>query len=457
MANIDLLIYNARIVNEGVTIPKGYLTVSGEFISGIGEGEPDPELLAGANDKIDAEGKYLLPGVIDTHVHFRDPGLTHKGDMHSESTAAIAGGVTSFIDMPNTKPPTISVAEVEAKLSYAAEVSLANYGFFIGATNSNLEELRKADYSHIAGVKLFLGSSTGNMLVDEPSTIEKIFSDVPALIAVHAEDEATIAANRKKLREALGEEIPIDCHPVIRDHEACYLATRRAVELAKATGARLHVCHISTSDELRLFTPGAAADKHITAETCPQYLVFTDEMYGALGSRIKCNPAIKRPTDRDDLRFAVNHDIIDTIATDHAPHLWEEKRGTALTAASGMPGIEFSLPVMMQAVSEQWFSVETIVWKMCHNPATIFNIDRRGFLREGYYADLVIFDPDCEPYTIKDENVKSLCGWTPYNGLQLSGKVDITILNGSPAYRYGTIFKARTHALRFNPPVRLIE
>lgn len=445
-----LIIEHGRMVNEGKTTEDAWIVTEGDKIAATGTGEVPESFRSRPHTAIDATGKTVMPGVIDEHVHFRDPGLTHKGDMATESAAAAAGGVTSFIDMPNTNPPTVSLEALDEKKKRAAEVATANYGFFLGATNSNIETLLQADYTGIAGVKLFLGSSTGNMLVDTQSTIERIFREVDALIAVHAEDEATIAANRKALVERYGRELPIAAHPVIRDHAACFTATKRAVEMAQETGARLHVMHISTSDELRLFKPGPVSGKRITCETCPQYLIFTDEMYEALGARIKCNPAIKRPTDRDDILFALNHDIIDTIATDHAPHLLPEKQGGALTAVSGMPGIQYALPVMMDMVREGLIKVETLVRKMCHAPAELLGIDRRGFIREGYYADLVIFDTDCEPYEITDSSTIGRCGWTPYAGLQLNGKVEMTILNGETVYRHGVVFgNVKGRALRF--------
>lgn len=446
-----MIISGARMINEGKVTPDSWIAIEGDKILAIGQGDVPHELAVRSRETIDAAGKIVMPGVIDEHVHFRDPGLTHKGDMATESAAAAAGGVTSFVDMPNTNPPTVTIEAIEAKMERASQVATANYGFFIGATNANIDTLLNADYSKIAGVKLFLGSSTGNMLVDTPTTIERIFREVNALIAVHAEDEATIAANRKALTERYGRELPIAAHPVIRDHDACFIASSRAVKLARETGARLHVLHISTSDELRLFEPGPVNGKRITCETCPQYLVFTDEMYQALGARIKCNPAIKRPTDRQDILFALNHDVIDTIATDHAPHLLSEKTGGALTAVSGMPTIQYALPVMMDMVREGLITPETLVTKMCHAPAELLHIDRRGFIRPGYYADLVIFDDDCEPYDITDATAIGRCGWTPYAGLQLNGKVEMTILNGETVYRHGVVFgNIKGRALHFN-------
>lgn len=458
-----LLIYNARLAGtrregEAPIIDCGWLTAEGDTITGVGEGNPESGLLDRDDvTKVDAAGRLLMPGVIDTHVHFRDPGLTHKGDIATESAAAVAGGVTSYLEMPNTKPPTVTIEAWEAKMARAAEVSTANYGFFIGATDSNLDSvLLRADYSRVPGVKLFLGSSTGGMLVGDSDIITRIMREVPALIAVHAEDEATIRRNREALVARYGEELPIACHPVIRDHDACFEATSRAVKLARATGARLHVCHLSTSEELRLFEAGPVSGKRITAETCPQYLVFCDEMYPALGSRIKCNPAIKRPTDRDDLRFAVAHDVIDTIATDHAPHLLAEKQGTALTAASGMPSVQWSLPVMMQTVAEGWFTLPKIVEKMCTAPAILYGIEGRGALIEGYKADLVLFDTDAEPWRITDEACIGRAGWTPYAGLELGGRVDATWVNGRMVYSGGVVHPCAeaAQALRFTPQPR---
>lgn len=443
------LIHNVEIVNEGERY-LGYVLVEGELIAATGRGEPQASMFDGA-EAIDGGGRLLLPGVIDTHVHFRDPGLTHKADMATESRAAVAGGVTSFIDMPNTKPATVSRQALSDKLQHAAEVSLANYGFFIGATADNLEELRLADYTRCAGVKLFMGSSTGGMLVDSTEIMERIMAHVPVLMAVHAEDESLLRANREAVVARYGEELEMEFHPVIRNHQVCMTASGRAVEIARKMNHRLHLLHVSTADELALLDAGDCSNKLITAETCPQYLAFSDEQYAMLGARIKCNPAIKRPADRDALRRAVNDGLIDTIATDHAPHLLEEKRGTALTAVSGMPLIQFSLTLMLQMAEEGMFEVPTIVEKMCHNPARIYDIDRRGFIRPGYYADLTLVDNDCEPYTITDAWALSRCGWTPLSGLSVSNKVDLTMVSGDIAYRFGVLFSSvRGRELRFN-------
>ncbi|MBD5256745.1 MAG: dihydroorotase [Bacteroides sp.] len=433
------VIYNARIANEG-KIQAGYVIIEGKFILEVGFGDVPGAFLNDRNTLIDADGRLVMPGVIDEHVHFRDPGLTHKADMLTESRAAVAGGVTSFIDMPNTVPATTTVAAVEGKMERAAEVSCANYAFFIGATNNNIDELLAADYSKVAGVKLFLGSSTGNMLVDSESTVSRIFSEVPALIAVHAEDESIISANKKLVTEKFGEDAPIELHPLIRSREACIEATRKAVEGAKKYNARLHVLHISTEEELAFFTLGPVEGKRITAETCPQYLIFTNAQYQGYGSGIKCNPAIKMPEDRDALRRAIADGTIDVIATDHAPHLPEEKAGGALKAVSGMPMIQFSLPVMLSLATEGVFTIEKVVETMCHNPAKIYGIDRRGFLRPGYYADIVLVDDQCEAYTVTSEMVLSKCGWTPLEGAPLNAKIDMTWVNGEIVWRYGVLF-----------------
>lgn len=448
------LIHNVYIVNEGRSF-LGYVVIDGEMISVVGEGTPSDDLME-CDMVVDGDGRLLLPGVIDTHVHFRDPGLTHKADMATESQAAVAGGVTSFIDMPNCKPPTVSIDQVEWKIRRAEEVSVANYGFFIGATADNLDRLETVDYSRVAGVKLFLGSSTGNMLLNDPEAIGRIFDNVPAIVAVHAEDEALLLERRKAVVERYGENLPMEFHPVIRNHDVCFNASRLIVDMARRHRHRLHLLHVSTRQELSLLTPGDPADKLITAETCPQYLAFSDEQYPMLGTRIKCNPAIKRPDDRDALRDAVASGLIDTIATDHAPHLPEEKLGTALTAASGMPMVQFSLVLMLQMADEGIFDIHTIVREMCHNPALIYGIDRRGFIRPGYYADFVLVDNDCEPYTITDQWAISRCGWTPLAGLTVGNKVEMTFVNGHIAYSHGVAYaNPASRPLIFNSASKL--
>ncbi|MDE6383019.1 MAG: dihydroorotase [Paramuribaculum sp.] len=439
-----LLIHNAVIVNEGEAF-EGYLSVAGDVIAEVGRGVVPEDLLRRCSETeakvIDTRGHLLLPGIIDTHVHFREPGLTDKADIASESRAAVMGGVTSFIDMPNTKPATTTRALVEEKMQRAAETSMANYGFFIGATDSNLDELAEADYTRIAAVKLFMGSSTGNMLMaDEEALRRLVATDSIPLLAVHAEDEALLEANRRAIVERYGEQLPMEFHPVIRNHQVCVEATRRISALCREYSRRLHLLHISTGAEADMLSDAPLGEKLITAETCPQYLAFSDEQYAMLGARIKCNPAIKRPADREALLRAVADGRIDTIATDHAPHLLEQKCGTALTAVSGMPLIQFSLTLMLQMVEEGMLDLKTVIDKMAHNPARIYAIDRRGFLRPGYFADFTIVDNDCEPYTITDAWAASKCGWTPLAGLTVGNRVEMTVVNGSIVYRHGLTF-----------------
>ena len=427
------LFHNAQLVNEGA-VTRGWLLTDGDRIARIGEGAcPDGVT---ADEVCDCEGAYLIPGVIDTHVHFRDPGLTEKADMTTESRAALAGGVTSFVDMPNTNPPTVSMEAVEGKLARAAEASVINYGFFIGATNSNLDALLAADYSRTAGIKLFLGSSTGNMLVDDDNTLNRLFALTPALIAVHAEDEAIIRSARERLAAENPDGIPVEMHPDVRPREACIAATRHAIALAERSGARVHICHISTAEELRLIAEAKARGVKVTAETCPQYLMFDRNDFLRLGARVKCNPAIKEPSDRIALlRELRPGGVIDTIATDHAPHLPAQKQGNALTAASGMPMVQFSLPAMLDLMSSdpdaEELGIADIVRLMCHTPATLLGIDRRGYLREGYYADLTIIRPLPLPgHRVTDAEVVSRCGWTPLDGRTLGWEVVRTLVNG---------------------------
>lgn len=443
------LLHNAIIVNEGESY-LGYVVIDNETIECVGEGAPSPEIIASVNKVCDLDCKLLLPGVIDDQVHFRDPGLTHKADIETESTAAVAGGVTSFMDMPNTNPQTTSIEAWEAKNKRANQVSLANYAFFIGATNANIDTLLNCDYSRVPGVKLFLGASTGNMLVDNDTALNRIFAEVPALIAIHSEDEAIIRRNRDELQAQMGDNIPVELHPVIRSSEACYESTRRAVEMAKKHGSRLHILHISTDAEMEFLTPGEVTDKKITAEVCVHHLWFTDDDYPRLGSRIKWNPAIKTANDRDSLRRALNDNRIDIVATDHAPHLLSEKEGGALKAASGGPLVQFSLPLMLEMAHNGLFTVETVVEKMCHAPARLFNIDRRGYIRPGYFADLVVVNPNTA-YIVSDDMVLSRCGWTPINGETLHNKVLATYVNGHKVYDNGKIDAShKGQPLKFN-------
>lgn len=436
------LLHNALIVTPGGTF-KGYILIDSRDIAAVGEGLP-PASLHEAVESIDCGGDMLLPGAIDTHVHFRDPGLTAKGDIATESRAAVAGGVTSCIDMPNTRPATVDIPAWEAKMERAARVSMTNYAFFIGATNDNLDTLLEADYTRVPGIKLFLGSSTGNMLVDDDSTLDRLFASAPAIIAVHAEDEATIRACRERLlREAAGKPLPVELHAALRPEEACVRASRHAIGLAKRHNARLHLLHISTAAELSLLD----GDPRITTETCPHYLIFTDADLHRLGARVKCNPAIKSRADREALLRAVADGRIDTIATDHAPHLPADKEGDLLTAASGMPGIQFSLPLMLDLLPDDPARIAAL---MAANPARIFGIERRGELRPGFRADIAIVHREETPHVITDADVVSRCGWTPYAGTACSHRVVATYVNGSPAFCDGT-FAAATSAepLRF--------
>lgn len=433
----ETLLYNGLIVNEGKSM-KGYLVIDGEMITRVGEGTPPPELIVSSGNQVDLEGAMLLPGVIDDQVHFRDPGLTRKADIATESAAAVAGGVTSFMDMPNTVPPTVTLEALDDKLRRASEVSMANYTFFIGATNDNIATLLACDYTRVPGVKLFLGSSTGNMLVDDEEALTRIFRDVPALVAIHSEDEATIKACREKYRSELGDDIPVSYHPLIRSREACVISTRRAIERARRYGTRLHVLHVSTAEEAMMFSREPLGGKKITSEVCVHHLWFSDEDYATLGTRVKMNPAVKSVADREELRRALVEGRIDIVATDHAPHLLSEKEGNALTAASGAPMVQFSLPVMLELADRGAFTRELVVEKMCHAPAELYGIDRRGYLRPGYYADLVVVRPD-DPYTVSDSDALSRCGWTPLDGTLLHNRVMATYVNGNLVYRDGKI------------------
>ena len=444
-----ITIHNARIVNLGREYT-GYVAIDGEFIHAMGDGAAPEALLAASQEVIDAAGMLLIPGCIDDHVHFREPGLTHKADIASESRAAVAGGVTSYMDMPNTKPLTITAEALEEKFDIAARSSVANYSFFIGATNDNIDTLLSIDNKRVAGVKLFLGSSTGNMLVDESDVLHRLFRECRTLISVHSEDEAIIRERRAFYTGRFGEDLSVFYHPLIRSAEACYVCTERAVELARRYGTRLHVAHISTARELELFWAEPLLDKRITAEACVHHLWFTDNDYASLGTRIKCNPAIKTTADRNALRDAVNNGAIDLIATDHAPHLLSEKQGGALTAASGSPYVQFSLIMMLELVRQGVFSTVTVVEKMCHAPAMLYNIDRRGILRPGYYADMVLIDTNTR-HTITKEDVLSKCGWSPLEGTTFHSRVFKTFVNGKCIYSDGVVAdNVASHPLKFN-------
>ena len=444
-----ITIHNARIVNLGREYT-GYVAIDGEFIHAMGDGAAPEALLAASQEVIDAAGMLLIPGCIDDHVHFREPGLTHKADIASESRAAVAGGVTSYMDMPNTKPLTITHEALEEKFDIAARSSSANYSFFIGATNDNIDTLLSIDNKRVAGVKLFLGSSTGNMLVDESDVLHRLFRECRTLISVHSEDEAIIRERRAFYTGRFGEDLSVFYHPLIRSAEACYVCTERAVELARRYGTRLHVAHISTARELELFWAEPLLDKRITAEACVHHLWFTDNDYASLGTRIKCNPAIKTTADRNALRDAVNNGAIDLIATDHAPHLLSEKQGGALTAASGSPYVQFSLIMMLELVRQGVFSTVTVVEKMCHAPAMLYNIDRRGILRPGYYADIVLIDTNTR-HTVTKEDVLSKCGWSPLEGTMFHSRVFKTFVNGKCIYSDGVVAdNLASHPLKFN-------
>ena len=444
-----ITIHNARIVNLGREYT-GYVAIDGEFIHAMGDGAAPEALLAASQEVIDAAGMLLIPGCIDDHVHFREPGLTHKADIASESRAAVAGGVTSYMDMPNTKPLTITAEALEEKFDIAARSSVANYSFFIGATNDNIDTLLSIDNKRVAGVKLFLGSSTGNMLVDESDVLHRLFRECRTLISVHSEDEAIIRERRAFYTGRFGEDLSVFYHPLIRSAEACYVCTERAVELARRYGTRLHVAHISTARELELFWAEPLLDKRITAEACVHHLWFTDNDYASLGTRIKCNPAIKTTADRNALRDAVNNGAIDLIATDHAPHLLSEKQGGALTAASGSPYVQFSLIMMLELVRQGVFSTVTVVEKMCHAPAMLYNIDRRGILRPGYYADMVLIDTNTR-HTVTKEDVLSKCGWSPLEGTTFHSRVVKTFVNGKCIYSDGVVAdNLASHPLKFN-------
>ncbi|TBN15848.1 dihydroorotase [Hyunsoonleella pacifica] len=426
-----ILIKNAKIVNEG-DIHSGDILIEGEVIKQI-----DKSISAKWADVtiIDAEGKYVLPGAIDDQVHFREPGLTHKANIGTESKAALAGGITSFIEMPNTNPQTTTVEKLEEKFEIASKTSSANYSFMFGGTNDNLDEILKVDESSVAGLKLFLGSSTGNMLVDDPKVLEKIFKSTNMVISVHCEDEGTIRKNLQEHIDTYGDDIPIEKHPIIRSEEACYLSSSKAIELAKKTGARLHVFHLSTGKETNLFTNKIPLkEKKITAEVCIHHLWFSNEDYKKKGTHIKWNPAVKTATDRDQLWEALLDDRIDVIATDHAPHTIEEKNNVYTKAPSGGPLVQHALPAMLEKYHEGKISIEKIVEKMCHNPAILFQVERRGYIKEGYYADLVLVDLN-NPWTVKKENILYKCGWSPFEGVTFKSRITHTILNGSLVYK----------------------
>jgi len=442
-----VLIKNANVVTEGKITNSDIYIENGVFK------EIAPQISAKSADIhiIDAEGKHLLPGVIDDQVHFREPGLTHKANIETESKAAIAGGITSFIEMPNTVPQTTTIEKLEEKFEIAANTSYANYSFMFGGTNDNLEEILKVDPKTVAGLKLFLGSSTGNMLVDNPEVLEKIFSSTDLVISVHCEDEQTIRENTAKYKAEYGDDIPIELHPIVRSEEACYLSSSQAIALAKKTGARLHVFHLSTAKESELFSNKLPlAEKKITAEVCIHHLWFSDEDYKTKGTRIKWNPAVKTAKDRDALLKALLNDKIDVIATDHAPHTVEEKDNVYTKSASGGPLVQHALPAMLEFYHQDKISLEKIVEKMCHNPAILFQVEKRGYIKEGYYADAVLVDLNA-PWTVNKDNIMYKCGWSPFEGNTFKSRITHTFVNGNLAYENFKVHENRNaKRLTFN-------
>lgn len=442
------LIHNATIINEGRSFIGSVLT-EGEYIKKIYENEDIPSDILNRANVIEANGLWLIPGVIDDQVHFREPGLTHKGNIASESKAAIAGGVTSFMEMPNTKPQTVTQEALNNKFEIAANSSFANYSFFMGATNDNLAELKKINPKEVCGVKIFMGSSTGNMLVDKKAALESIFGEIDMLIATHCEEEEIIQKNIAYYKSVFGDNIPLKYHPIIRSVEACYQSSAKAIELADKYGARLHILHLSTAKEMSLFDIKPLSQKKITGEACVHHLWFSDEDYEKYGTRIKWNPAVKTKEDRDGILQGLLTDRIDVVATDHAPHTWEEKQGGCLQAASGGPLVQHSLQMMMELSRQGKISKEDVVNKMSHAPATLFRIDKRGYIREGYYADMVLINPD-KKYTVTQDNILYKCKWSPLEGETLSTSIAKTFLNGQIAFENGIVNEVRGQRLKFN-------
>lgn len=445
-----ILIKNATIVNEGIIRKGSVLCEKGRIERIFGE-EPEGFDQNSRLRIIDAEDKILIPGIIDDQVHFREPGLTHKATIFTESKAAIAGGVTSYMEMPNTIPPATNKSLLEDKVDIAERSSLANYSFYLGATNDNINDLLEADPLTVCGIKVFMGSSTGNMLVDDDNALRSIFSRVRIPVAVHCEDESVIRANTLAFRAKFGDHIPVSMHPAIRSEEACYLSSSRAVNLAREYGTRLHVLHISTAKELELFDSLSLPEKkRITSEVCIHHLWFDQSDYEKLGTRIKWNPAIKTWHDRDALINAVNNGTIDIIASDHAPHTMEEKSRNYFQAPSGGPLVQHSLVAMMEYVREGRLTIEKLVEKMCHSPAALFNVVDRGFIRQGYFADLALIDAN-SPWTVSKENILYKCGWSPMEGSTFNARVTHTIVNGHIVFDNGTIDEQpKSMQLKFN-------
>ena len=427
----SILIKNGALINRG-SIAHGDILIRNGFIECAG-GIID----AHADMEIDATGKHVIPGIIDDQVHFREPGLTHKADLYTEPRAAVAGGVTSYMEMPNTKPPAVTQALLEEKYAAAAQKSLANYSFFMGAANDNLDEVLRTDGRRVCGIKAFMGSSTGNMLVDNPATLEALFANTPLLIATHCEDEPTVRRNEAIWRERFGEAVPMAEHPHIRSVDACFKSSSFALELARKHSTRLHILHITTEEELELFRNDIPLEqKRITAEVCVHHLYFNSKDYETLGSLIKCNPAVKAPRHQQALLPALLDNRLDVVATDHAPHTWEEKQNAYFSAPSGVPLIQHTLNVMLGFYHQSRISLERIVEKMCHAPAICFRIDRRGFLDEGCHADIAIVDTEKE-WAVAPENLYYKCGWSPFTGHTFKGRVDSTIVSGHLAWHEG--------------------
>ena len=435
---MSILLKNARIVNEGKQF-QGHVFIKEERIHQIFNFDDDLTEVEKANEVIDLHHRYLLPGVIDDQVHFREPGLTHKANINTESRAAIAGGITSFMEMPNTVPNALTQELLQDKYDIAEKTSFANYSFYMGASNDNIEEVLKTDSKNVCGVKVFMGSSTGNMLVDNPQTLEELFSKCKLLIAAHCEDETTIRNNMAAYKEKYGEEVPITCHPEIRSEEACYKSSSLAIELAKKYNTRFHLFHLSTAKEIGLLTNDIPLkEKRITAEACIHHMWFSDEDYKEKGAFIKWNPAVKKKTDRDAILQAVIDNKIDVIATDHAPHTIDEKLSTYFNAASGGPMVQHALAVMLEHYHQGRISLEKIVEKMSHAVADCFKIEDRGYIKEGYFADLVVVDMD-NPWTVEKENLLYKCGWSPLEGQTFQSKVTHTFVNGHLVFDEGKI------------------
>ena len=425
------LIKDAMVVNEGL-VQRASVLIEDDTIAGIFESDA-PQ----ADTVIDAAGKWLLPGVIDDHVHFRDPGLTHKADMATESLAAAAGGVTTVFDMPNCIPQTVTLEALDDKFRHAAETCIVNHSFYLGATHGNIDQIERIDPDNVCGVKLFMGSSTGGMLLDDRDSLKALFNAAPVPVAVHCEETSIINANMERYTSQYGSEPPVKYHPLIRSEEACYASTSKALDVAAGTNVHLHILHLTTAHELELFSGGPLQGKRFTAEACPAHLWFTDADYSIKGTRIKCNPAIKTAADRDALRLALTDGRIDVIGTDHAPHLLSEKQGGCRTAASGMPVLPYSLPAMLELADKGILKITDVVRLMCHNPAQIFSIKERGYIRQGYKADLTLTERTDEGYTITDAHVPGKCGWTPFDGENFHWRVCTTWVNGHAVYHDG--------------------